>query len=124
MKRKINNYSISKVLREQNKSNDVFEIQLANLSLEELIALKLELGFKAIGFPLYGFPVWRSVPLIAKDAVLKYVLASSNSKEQAMRILGLDPVRFFKLLKKYKIRDYFKEEKNNVDWRKTKDYIS
>ena len=62
MKKKIkNNYSISKVLREKGKSNDYFEILLANISLEELIALKLELGYKAIGFPLHGYPIWRSI---------------------------------------------------------------
>lgn len=116
MKRKIkSNYSISKILRDQNKSNDAFEIQLNNLSLEELIALKLELGFKSIGFPLHGFPIWRSIILITKDALLKYALAASTSKQDAMRLLGLEPRRFFRLLKRYNISSYYKKEKKDVD---------
>ena len=111
--KKINNYSISKVLREKNKSNDYFEILLNNLSLEELIALKLELGFKAIGFPLHGFPIWDSVTLITKDALLKYAVSASKTKAEAIRMLGLPPKRFFKLLKRHKINTYFNEENNN-----------
>ena len=38
------NYSISKKLRKDRKSNEEFEIMLGSLTLEELIALKLELG--------------------------------------------------------------------------------
>ena len=112
-KTKNNNYSISKVLRSKNKSNDAFEILLSNLSLEELIALKLELGYKAIGFPLDTFPLLRSINYISKDAVLRYAVSSTNSKREAMRLLGLEPKDFFKLLKKFKIDHYFKEDKKD-----------
>jgi hypothetical protein len=127
MKKKIkSNYSISKVLREKGKSNDYFEILLANISLEELIALKLELGYKAIGFPLHGYPIWRSINYISKEAILLYSLASTGSKREAARLLGLQPIKFFRLLKKYKIRDYFSEEKmdDNLDARKVEKNIS
>lgn len=112
MKRKTNNYSISKILRNQNKSNDYFEILLANLSLEEIIALKFELGYKAIGFPLHGFPIWKSMNYIAKEALLKYAVAMAPTKNEAAAMLGITPIKFFKLLKKYNIKKYF-EEKNN-----------
>lgn len=108
-----NKYSISKVLREQNKSNDYFEILLNNLSLEEIIALKLELGFKAIGFPLNGYPIWRSLNYILRDAILKYALSSADSKRAAARMLGIEPGVFFRMLKKYNTRRYFSEEKDN-----------
>lgn len=113
MKKIKNNYSISKLLREKNKSNDAFEIQLANISLEELIALKLELGFKAIGFPLHGFPVWRSTNYIVKDALLKYALCATDSKTEAAKMLGISTLKFFYLLNKYNTRRYFLKENKN-----------
>jgi hypothetical protein len=105
-------YSISKVLREEKRSNEYFEILLNNLTLEEIIALKLELGYKAVGFPLHGFPIWKSTNYIVKDALLKYAVSATESKREAVRFLGISPLLFFKLLKKYKIDAYFtKKEK-------------
>lgn len=108
-------YSISKVLREEKRSNEYFEILLNNLTLEELIALKLELGYKAIGFPLHGFPIWKSTNYIVKEALLKYAVSATKSKREAVRFLGINYLLFFKLLKKYKIDAYFtkKEKQEN-----------
>lgn len=101
-------YSISKVLRDQKRSNEYFELMLNNITLEELIALKLELGYKAIGFVLHGFPIWRGTNYIVKDALLKYAVSATKSKREAMRLLGLPSKRFFKYLKKFNINAYFK----------------
>ena len=37
-------YSLSKKLRRENRSNDEFEVMIGQLTLEELIGLKLELA--------------------------------------------------------------------------------
>ena len=42
-------YSISNKLKKENKSHDEFEVMLNNLTLEEIIALKLELAAKSVG---------------------------------------------------------------------------
>ncbi len=112
-------YSISKVLREQKRSNEYFEILLNNLTLEEIIALKMELGYKAIGFPLHGFPIWKSTNYIVKDALLKYAVSATQTKREAMRLLGLPSKRFFRLLKKFNINAYFtkQEKQENADYR-------
>ena len=113
-KKKKNNYSISKVLRNQNKSNDAFEILLGNLSLEEIIALKLELGFRAIGFPLHGFPIWKSINYITKEALIKYALSAADTKQDAARMLGIEVIKLFRLIKKYNINKYFEEKTNDT----------
>ena len=41
-------YSLSKKLRRENKSNDEFEVMISQLTLEELIGLKLELASKVL----------------------------------------------------------------------------
>ena len=104
------NYSISKKLRKDRKSNEEFEIMLANLTLEEVIALKLELATKSISNRMYGFPIWHSLHNIVQDAVFKYAYSATRTKSEAMRFLGLQEKWFHKLQKKYGIDDYFVEK--------------
>ena len=42
------NYSLIKKLRLENRSNDEFEVMLSQLTLEEVIGLKLELASKVL----------------------------------------------------------------------------
>ncbi len=111
--KKINNYSFIKELRKQNKSNDYFEIMLANLSLEELIALKLELAFKSFGIPMYGFPIWQSMPNLCREAVLKYAISINPNKTLAARYLGMKYISFAKMLKKYNLQDCYPNKKGD-----------
>ena len=104
------NYSISKKLRKDRKSNEEFEIMLGSLTLEEVIALKLELATKSISNRMYGFPIWHSLHNIVQDAVFKYAYSATRTKAEAMRFLGLQENWFHKLQKKYGIDDYFVEK--------------
>ena len=54
-------YSLSRKLRRESKSNDQFEVMLSQLTLEEVIGLKLELASKVLGGKLFGLPVWSSM---------------------------------------------------------------
>ena len=108
------NYSISKKLRNLGKSSEEFEIIFNNLSLEEVIGLKLELTSKKnFNEKLYGVPIWSSISNIVKDAVLKYALSATRSKREAARFLGLNETAMKKNINKYKIDKYF--EYNNDD---------
>ena len=104
------NYSISRKLRNEGKTSEQFEVALGVLSLEELIALKLELASKSVGGKLYGLPLWYSLPDIVKDAVLKYALSAARTKMEAARFLGVSKEYFYRLLKKYNADSYFKEK--------------
>ena len=102
--------SLSKKLQKENKSTDEFEVMLNNLSLEEVIGLKLELAAKAAGGMLYGLPIWYSLRNVTNDAVLKYAYSATSTKMEAARFLGLDKNRFNQLVKKYQIESYFEEK--------------
>lgn len=102
-------YSISRKLRKEHRSSDEFEIMLNNLSLEEVIGLKLELSSKIAGNRLYGLPLWESLPLIIKDAVLKYGMSATRTQTETARFLGLNKDRLVKLVKKFNIEKYFEE---------------
>ena len=53
-------YSISKKLKREGKSSEEFELMLNGLTLEDIIALKLELATKPFGGKCYGIPIWYS----------------------------------------------------------------
>ena len=103
------NYSVCKKLKKENLIDDRFEIMVNNLSLENLIAIKLELAAKSAGGYLYGMPIWRSLKYIVEDAVLKYALSSTRTKNEALRFLGLKIREYKTLQKTYKTESFFEE---------------
>ena len=108
-KGKNESYSISRKLKKEKRSDDIFEVKLGNLSLEEVIALKLELASNSAGKALYGLPLWHSLPDIVQDAMLKYALSATRTKGEAMRLLGLVPKDFKRLEKKFNTEEYLTE---------------
>ena len=105
-----NYVSISHKLRSENKITSDFEVMLSGLTLEEIISLKLELATRAVAGKLFGLKVWQTIPNIAKDSVLRYVHAASKTKDEAASFLGIDKSNYRKLLKKFKIEDYFTKD--------------
>ena len=104
-------YSISNKLRKDGKTSEEFEMIFNGLSLEEVIALKLELASKSsFNGKLYGLPLWYSIPSIVKDAMLKYALSATRSKREAARFLGLNQFSLKMLIKKYKVDNYFEKK--------------
>jgi len=103
-------YSISKKLVKEHKSNEEFEVMLNNLSLEEVIALKLELASKSAGGSLYGIPLWRSLKYIVEDAVLKYAFSACRTRKEVARFLGLRSIEMRKISRRYEPDSYFEEK--------------
>jgi DNA-binding protein Fis len=103
-------YSLSKKLRREDRSSDDFEVMLSQLSLEEVIGLKLELATKTLNGRQFGLPVWRSLHPIVKDAVLKWIFSASRTQASAASYLGLNMAEYKKIIKKYGTKGYFSEE--------------
>jgi transcriptional regulator with AAA-type ATPase domain len=82
---------------------------VSQLTLEELIGLKLELASKVLDGRLFGLPVWSSMHSIVQDAMLKWVYSASRTKVEAVRYLGINQSDFKELLKKYKVDNYFSD---------------
>jgi DNA-binding protein Fis len=102
-------YSVSKQLKYENKINELFEIQLSQLSLEEIIALKLELATREMDGKMYGLPIWKNLPTIIKDAVLKTAMNGSATPRDAARFLGIKYSNLRETLKNYGLLDFFKK---------------
>tara|TARA_Y100000004_G_scaffold172968_1_gene210339 strand:- start:938 stop:1270 length:333 start_codon:yes stop_codon:yes gene_type:complete len=86
-------------------------VTINSLSLEDLIAVKLELASKSLNNRLYGFDIWRRIPYIVKDSLLKYSISVTNTKKDGARLLGLTYVEYMKHIKDYNTNEYFKGNK-------------
>jgi len=89
---------------------DELLVQINKLSLEDLIAVKLELSANNINNRLYGFDIWRQSNKIVKEAILKFAISTTNSKKDAARFLGLTYLEFKRVIKDYSVTDFFTGE--------------
>ena len=85
-------------------------MMVSSLTLEELIALKLELSVNFLKSKRFvGFPIWSSIGNITKDALLRFALAQGVNYRHCALILGITEQRFHQMLKKYNTKKYFEE---------------
>ena len=85
-------------------------VNINKLSLEDLIAVKLELSANNINNRLYGFDLWKQSNNIIKEALLKFAISTTNSKKDVARFLGLTYAEFKRVLTTYKVKNYFTED--------------
>ncbi len=104
------NYSILNKLEREGIINQQFQLMMNRLTLEEVIAVKLELAGKSSGGSIYGIPVWFSITDIVTDAVLKFALSSTRTMPEAARFVGINFQNFKMYLKRYKTKSYFDQE--------------
>ena len=102
-------YSVIRKLRRDGKLSEEMEIFVSNLSLEDLIALKLELSSKPVNGKLFGIPIWKSIPFIVRDAVLKTAISVCKTKVDAANLIGMDVDKMDNLLKKYNTIGFFED---------------
>ena len=85
-------------------------VSINKLSLEDLIAIKLELSANNINNRLYGFDLWRQSNNIVKEALLKFAVSTTKSKKDAARFLGLTYLEFKRVMTKYNVDQYFADD--------------
>jgi len=107
--KKKKSYSIIRKLRREGKLPEEMEIFVANLPFEDLIALKLEISSRPVSGKLFGIPIWKSIPFIVRDAVLKTAISVCRTKVDAANLIGMDVDKMDNLLKKYNTIDFFEE---------------
>ena len=107
-------YSIIKKLKSEEKINDNTLNNINNISLEDLIAIKLELSTRYLYGKLYGIPIWRLTRHAVTDALLKTALSIARTKKEAARFLGVDYMEFNRYIKKYNTISFFEEKEKEV----------
>jgi hypothetical protein len=102
---------VSKLTHEGVVSNDLL-VLINNLTLEDLIALKLELSCAHVKNRLYGLDIWHNACYIVREALLKFAISVSHSKKDAARFLGLNYLEFKVQHDKFNIESYFNEKES------------
>ena len=96
-------YSTINRLQKEKKIDEVFLSRINQLTLEELIAIKLESAARFINHKLYGFPIWKALHYVCREAVLMFALSSTRSLNDAASFLGINQNEFKENLKKFNI---------------------
>lgn len=105
----INKSIINKLTHEGVVSNDLL-VLINNLTLEDLIALKLELSCAHVNNRLYGLDIWHNACYIIREALLKFAISTTQSKKDAARFLGLTYLEYKTQHDKFNIDSFFKEQ--------------
>jgi hypothetical protein len=108
------NYSIINKLKIEDKITDDTLNNINNLSLEDIIAIKLELSTRYLYGKFYGIPIWRITRHAVTDALLKAALSIARTKREAARFLGVDYMEFNRYIKKYQIISFFENGDEKV----------
>jgi len=66
-----------------------FEIMLYNLSLDEIISLKLEQAVRSANYKLFGIPLLEAVEESVRLAVIRYAFSVSDTTKEVAAFLGL-----------------------------------
>ena len=103
-------YSVISKLEREGKLTEQSQLVINKLTLEEIIAVKLELAAKSSGGFIYGLPIWNSLINIVRDATLKFALSATRTKAEAARFIGVNTENFNLYLKQYGTENYFNNE--------------
>ena len=100
--------TISSKLKSKYKISKEFEAMLSNLSLEEIIALKLEISSRPLKGKMY-LPLHKALIPMVKQAAVYFANSVSNSKSAAAKILGVSRRTYITQYEKYQVEDFFKK---------------
>jgi hypothetical protein len=104
------NISFSKRLRREGRSSEAFEIILSALTLEEMLALKLECAARMTNGKLYGLNLWSSMVEVTKEALYNVAISVTKTNKDAARLLGISNNTFNILKKKYNINEKYQDD--------------
>jgi hypothetical protein len=115
MKKRRSKYKHKSIINKLLNNNIINESNLTfidSMTLEDLIAVKLELSARYINNKLYAFNLLSNTNRLVKEAIIKFAISATQSKMDAARFLGIDYEGLRKLVNEYDLQDYFDETNN------------
>jgi len=91
---------ISELKKEGRINEEVLNV-VSDLTLEELISIKLELSANMLNGKLYNFPIWYNLPYIVRESLLNFVNRNCKTKMDMSNTLGIPYEQFIQIYKKY-----------------------
>jgi len=83
---KTNNIAI---LTQKGILNNELLVLISNMTLEDLIAVKIELSSSHLKNRLFGLDIWKKIDYITKEALMKVAISCTKSNSEAARFLGI-----------------------------------
>ena len=74
------------------------------LTLEDVIALKLELSAAHVNYKLFGFPIFKAVRSIVREACLVFALSATRTPRDASSVLGITERQLREEIEKFNIK--------------------
>jgi len=93
--------TLTSELRKSGKIDNNFIDKLADLKVEELVALKLESSAKMMNGKLYGIPLWYTLPYAVRDSLMDFVSRNCKTKSDMSSTLGIPYELFIQIYRKY-----------------------
>ena len=84
-------------------SNELL-VLISNLTLEDLIAIKIELASSHLKNRLYGLDIWKKMDYITKEALLRVSVSCTTSYSEGARFLGITLDNYRKNLDKFDVK--------------------
>lgn len=75
---------------------------LSVLTLEEIIALKLEISCEHFEGHLYNLPIYKTLFFIVLDSVIKFLFSVTETSAQAAAILGISRMEWMEIVNRFK----------------------
>mgnify|MGYP005668628451 CR=1 FL=1 len=69
--------------------NNELLVLISNLTLEDLIAIKIELSATHLKNRLYGLDIWKKFDYITKEALMRVSISCTKSNSEGARFLGI-----------------------------------
>lgn len=118
--RQNNDYQFSFIEHIKNNNeliDDDFISKLSELTIEDIIALKLESSAKSFKGKMFGLPIWKKSKYFIRETLLKFAISVSTTYRQASSIIGKfgNKKKFKDLLEKYGVQDLIANQKENDD---------
>ena len=122
--RKIKQFSITKSKLDEDHIDHDFISKIQRLSLEEMIALKLESMGSLTNGKLY-FPINRLLFIAIQRTIVLFALSLTTNMTDAATLLGITKLEIERLIKKYGIeyeeREEFKRQNSGHDGERIED---
>jgi hypothetical protein len=99
--REVNNINS---LTQKGKISNELLILISNLTLEDLIAIKIELSCAHLKNRLYGLDMWKKMSYITKEALLRVAVSCTTSYSEGARFLGITLDSYKKNLEKFNVQ--------------------
>jgi hypothetical protein len=100
---KIKKRSFISKLKHEGRINERFLNTISDLTLEELIGIKIEMASKMFRGKLYNLPIWITLPRIVREAMLYVAINSCKTKADMANFLGITSEQFKEIQKSYNL---------------------